>query len=419
MAATVPKLFVCYLHGLDRRRVNATDAPYIHGLLATRPTCDLDTLPTNELPSTVVSGVPPHVHGLWQVSRKAPGTGLADRTLAALPAWVSTTLQCFRHLAEPEYDLPAVERRRRRQFEIHRYKTKRLKNRAGLPDINGNTTIFGAVGAERSRLVFAKNFETMWKQLPALGTGDVAVEFYETYAYDLYQHWNLDREEAMREKTRELVRFVAAVAERCEANGVTMLVLSDHGQERVTRTHDLKRALRKLGVPRDEYLFYIEAQVARFWFDTDRARATVLGLLRSMEGVDVLGNDELHAHGIRFADATRGEVYAYTRHGTLFFPHDFYVPLANLFMAWTERTTMASRFRNPVQRGYHGHLHRHPAEEGFVILDHPRAQTLRPRMDLMDVAPTILSLIGTASPTTMKGTPAFAIRDAAAVRPAA
>ena len=98
----------------------------------------------------------------------------------------------------------------------------------------------------------------------------------------------------------------------------------------------------------------------------------------------------------------------YTDQGAVFYPHDFYQPLANLFMAWKERDVMGRRaLSGGRQRGEHGHLPGHPAEEGFLLLADTHARPASERITLMDFAPTVLALTGREAPPHMKGSPAF------------
>jgi bisphosphoglycerate-independent phosphoglycerate mutase (AlkP superfamily) len=54
-------------------------------------------------------------------------------------------------------------------------------------------------------------------------------------------------------------------------------------------------------------------------------------------------------------------------------------------------------------RGYHGCLPHHEAERGFVILLDGRYRVARKDMDITDVAPTMLHLLGERRPEFVKG----------------
>ena len=78
-----------------------------------------------------------------------------------------------------------------------------------------------------------------------LGTlpGDKPVDFFQSYAFDLFQHFNLDRPELVRQRLGGLDRWIGDLADRCEEAGVRLLLLGDHGQETVSHYVDLKACL--------------------------------------------------------------------------------------------------------------------------------------------------------------------------------
>ena len=59
------------------------------------------------------------------------------------------------------------------------------------------------------------------------------------------------------------------------------------------------------------------------------------------------------------------------------------------------------------QRGAHGYLPEHPSERGFALVADPRFRALRPSAALIDIAPTLLALLGVTPPAFMRGRAAF------------
>jgi len=56
MDPVASRLFVCYVPGFDRRRINAERTPFVEQLLATGPAVDIETiLATDHLP-TILTG---------------------------------------------------------------------------------------------------------------------------------------------------------------------------------------------------------------------------------------------------------------------------------------------------------------------------------------------------------------------------
>jgi hypothetical protein len=65
------------------------------------------------------------------------------------------------------------------------------------------------------------------------------------------------------------------------------------------------------------------------------------------------------------------------------------------------------RLRNPLHLAYHGHLPEHPSEKGFLVVADPACRGPAGEIDLVDVAPSLLGLVGTPAPPSMEGRPRF------------
>jgi hypothetical protein len=400
-------LFVAYVPGLDARRIRAATTPCLHALRSSFPTVTLRTLPSVELLPTLVTGVPPQEHGIWQVrlrpeARAMPAPSLADR----LPDVIGTTLQCVRQFVDSGYDLGAVPPRRRRMFELQRFKyTRREHDRRAMDTIGASRSLFGLLG-DRARYVFTKSFAALARLGHELPSGRREFELLEMYALDLFQHWHLDRPAELEQAYRRTDEFIRALRTRAAERGVRFMVLVDHGQEGVVGTVPLRRVLAASGVPEREYSMFVEAAMARFWFHTERARTTLSRRFAALAHVTPIGWRDLTRYGIAFDDDACGELYLSADPGWIFFPHDFYQPVANLFLGLFGGHQRPRLF-DPHHRGNHGYLPQHPSERGFVTLAEPGAAALRDEMSLIDFAPTVLALLGRDPPPVMRGVPAF------------
>lgn len=408
------KLFVCYIPGLDRRRVDARKTPYVHSLLSDYANCTLETIPSTELTPTLLTGVGPHKNLIWQVSLKdAPPLTPLDRFLNLLPDSVTTTFQCFSHLLNSKRDLAAVSRHRRRQFNLHRMKyTRRETDPNCLDEIGGYTSILHEIGPKDAGYVFCKRFSDMEHGLSVFPRAGKRLDFVEFYGFDLYSHWHLDQMDKIDEKLRYVDGFVKRLHERCRGAGVTMMLLVDHGQEPIGSSINVKKLLKQSGVPRDEYVFFAEVSAVRFWFKTERARAEITRLLEGVEHVTLKTYQQMHEYGICFDDPRFGEFYCFTDHGHIFFPHDFYNPIANLFLGITD-PLLRPRLLNARHRGNHGHLPTHPAERGYLVICEPGYRATTERVQLTDFAPTVMRLLGREPAGHMTGRAVFAPSDQA------
>jgi hypothetical protein len=397
------KIVVCYVPGLDTRHISNAATPSIAELISRYSCVEITTLPDTELVPTLLSGVYPHQNQIWQVSLDARrGSTTTQRIVDVLPDLVTTTVQCIRQKFDPDFDLAAIPPRRRREFTQHRFKYTR---RAAAPEImmefNGYKTIFGLLDKD-ARYRFTYSFDALDFLARDIPSSVLRFEFLEMYALDLYQHWHLDNEAGMREVLGRTDRFVASLRERCARTGRMLVLLSDHGQEPVTETIPLVRMLRKSGVPRSEYSYFCELACARLWFHTERAHNVIVSKLQRLRNCSLLHFREMHQYQVCFDDARFGEYYLMADAGSIFFPHDFYQPLANLYLGLFGHS-QRSRIFNPVHRGNHGYLPHHPSERGFLVLVDDGVKPNRKTMALIDFAPTMLDYLGTAIPAHMTG----------------
>jgi hypothetical protein len=183
----------------------------------------------------------------------------------------------------------------------------------------------------------------------------------------------------------------------------------DHGQERIKGTINLKRLFKNNGIPKDEYLYFMESSCTRLWFKTSGVRKQILKMLEGLEHIKVLDYRQMYQYNICLDDKKYGEVFIFSDHGYIFFPHDFYHPFANIFLSLTS-PEQRPRLFNPRHRGNHGHLPDHPSEEGYIVFADRTYESTSEIVDLIDFAPTILTLVGKPVPDYMCGQPIFISR---------
>lgn len=410
MTAPISKakpLLVCYLPGLDERRLSAELTPNICAARGMFQTVELETIPSTELVPSMIAGVLPHQHKVWQVSLRSEfRTPVPSSLLDRVPDLVTTTVQCAHHFFDRTYDLAAVPYRRRRRFDLHRFKyTRREADPNSIRIFNGYETIFGVLG-ERAEYVFTKNFHGLDDLATRLPQSDCLLSFVEMYALDLTQHWHLDNVSVMEDALRRTDAFVGRLNEGCKQTGKRLFLLADHGQEIVTGTVPLMKVIRQAGISEREFTLFVELASARLWFHTDRARDAILPRLKALAHTSVFDWREMHQFGVCFEDDSFGEFYVMADAGKVFFPHDFYQPIGNAVLGLMD-THQRQRIMNPVHRGNHGYLPHFPSERGWVTpMDHDISPTCSSG-HIIDVAPTLLGLAGVRAPKHMTGRQLF------------
>jgi hypothetical protein len=398
----VDRLMICFISSLDFRRINQGVTPYLAGAISAYPWARINTIPETDLVPTVFTGVYPHEHGVWQVklnySRDSKST---EKFIDFIPDIVTTTCQCLIHLITGSFDLAAVPPWRRKRYEI--YKTRFMKrNVRAFLNLNDKDTIFSVVGEKESNYAYNQRFDELYSTINKLCFSKYRLELFESHSLDTLQHWYLDNIKKVSEGYQLLDRFLEDIHSKCKMNGITLMIISDHGQEPVKGSIDIVKELNKLRIPRYEFTYYIEAPKARFFFHTDRAREKILEMLNSLEHGTILSYIDLYKYNVKFTDDSYGEYYFIADPGYILFPHDFYHPLGNLFLGLTEEL-QRSRLTSPKYRGYHGYLPHNESEKGLMILLDDRYKPQAKEIEVIDIAPTILALLGYNKPDFMKG----------------
>lgn len=393
---------------MDSRRVGAC-CPHVSHLLRSFPSVGLSNLPTVDNVPTLLTGAYPHEHEVW--GPKLPLTprtgGSVARAVDFLPDLLTTTAQCALHVLAGPLELATMPPRRRRRFEIQRFKFVKYgpRNPVTLP-IHGFPSLFTVAGSERCRFTFHTRLDTLDRLLPKLASDDLAIEMVEIHCLDELQHWRLDRESEIAGYYRAVDDFVAELHRQCRERGWAFLVLCDHGMEPVVGSMDLRGALESLGPGAEGLDFFIENTRATFWFHNEAVREAVRSLLGRFEHGAFVFREELTRYGIHVPDRGYGDAYFYARPGHVLFPNDFYQPVVNAAQAlldWQQRP----RLRDPVHKGDHGYFPESECERGYMILADLAFTVRSESASVLDFAPSVLHLLGCRPAETMKGQPAF------------
>jgi hypothetical protein len=406
-------LFVCYVPGFDLRQINDRGAPYTAGLLNSFPHVKIKSYPCTELLPSILTGSYPQQHGKYQVSlkesiyqsRPKKGTGRVAGLLV-------TTLQCAYSLVDHRFDLPGVPAWRRRSFDLTtRFKfVVRRRDSEVVKRIGGLDTVFDAIS--NSIYHFSMEFLKLNELVDKVCMGAHRMGFLEIHSLDVIQLWYMDQPERIKQYYRHLDKFVEKLHGRCQECDMTLVLLVDRGMEKTKATMDIMANFRQLDVAANEYDFFIEPPMARFWFHTDRARSAITKMLSALPHGQIVTFRDMSTYHLEFEDMRFGEVFFIADAGYVFFPHDFYHPVGNVFLGLTD-WKQRPRIIDPRQRAVHGFLPSAESETGFMIVCDLTCTAGTDQAEIIDVAPSLIELLGCRRPESMKGRPLFAMRSAA------
>lgn len=399
------KIFVLYIPGMDLRNLSAGNTPFLHQAFRDYSWSRIETLPSPEQLSTVLTGMYPHDHGIWQM--KLLGNAGAARNgrayLEKLPDFLTTTFQCVRHQLCRNCDVPTLPPARRREFEMHRLKFHgRRHTRDLLRQLGDVPSVVSHLGTRDCKYSFSDRLEDFDTAVNNSANGEPRLEIAHLHALDMMGHWVLDTPEKLGAVYRHADAAVQALADKCRSRGITMFAVTDHGQEHITGTINIRRKLRELDLDTAEYSYYLQPITARFWFHTERAREKITELLGKTAHGTALCFGDLRQFGIDFRLPDYGEVYFIADPGYLFFPHDFHHPLVNLVFGLKDRQ-QRRRLRDPRHLAYHGYLPHHESEKGWIVGFDERLHFQEQAIKLVDIMPSLLSVLGEQKPGFMTG----------------
>ncbi len=407
-AKSTKKLLLCYIDGMDLRRVDQTSTPFIFNILKSYPWVKVNSPPGADSLPTLLTGTYPSEHGMFGVKLKPNSSrSLITRFIDQMPDILTTTTQCIFQFLSSSYDLPAIPPKRRRHFEILRtLHIKKYKKTENLLQFGGVKSCLGVVGLQGCRYLYSRTSNPLQELIKKVGTGEYILEIVQLYSFDLLQRWNVDRVEKTQKIYRCFDNFVRSLYEKCKNNKITLLLFSDHGYDLIKGYIDLIQELKKLELSEEEYAYFIELSMARFWFHTERARSKITEMLRGLENTSYFSFLDLHKYNLSFPDSQYGEAFSMTHPGYIFFPNDFYHPLANLYLGLID-TKQRSRLFNPRHRGDHALLPQFDSAKGFMILLDKSYRTTKQEINPIDIAPSLLDMLGYDKLSSMKGLPVF------------
>jgi hypothetical protein len=404
----VDRLFLCYISGLDLRRIVQNNTPFIYESLKSYPWVRVINIPSTDEFPTLLTGAYPSEHGMWGVRIKHdPYQSLISKFIDKLPDIITTTTQCLLHLFTSSFDLPSIPPSRRRFFEILKTQhDKHYKKADNLLKIGGLQSCFGVVGRNQSNYIYSRSTDPIKKLITKLASGNYNLEILQLYSADLMQRWNMHNTERILNYYGIVDRFIEILYEKCKAKSIIFTLYSDHGYDEITSFINISDLLQKLDLSQEEYKYFIEVSIARFWFYTERARIKISEMLRGLENTSYFSFLDLHKYNLSFPDSQYGEAFSMTHPGYIFFPNDFYHPLANLYLGLTD-TKQRSRLFNPRHSGDHVLLPQFDSAKGFMILLDKSYRTTRQEINPIDIAPSLLDLLGYDKPGSMKGRSVF------------
>jgi hypothetical protein len=282
---------------------------------------------------TIMTGLPPERHGHFSMYRRASGDGV------------------FRSVRPV---IAVASRMRKRSWRVRRFITSYLRRRGitgyfslydipleqlGYFDLCQRRDLYspGAFGGGiegLADLMARDGLSRVWNwSVPEdrafaeleseAERGERAVLFLYASVLDTVMHAAGPDSEQTRnclQRYHERIERVLARA-RGRYREVRVLVFGDHGMAPVREAHDLWASLEALDLraPQD-YLYFLDSTMARFWFRNERSRRKVEQCLEGLTFGRVLPPEELRRLGTYFPDGSYGELIFVLNEGEILVP---------------------------------------------------------------------------------------------------
>ncbi len=162
------------------------------------------------------------------------------------------------------------------------------------------------------------------------------------------------------------------------------VIFGDHGMTEVKQRLDIWSELKKLGLTvGEDYVFFLDSVIARFWFFKRQNQQQVVDLLENLEGGHILTEEEKVSYHINYPHNKFGELIFLADPGVLIFPNFF-------------------QNRRPV-KGMHGYAPEFGDQQSAFLIYSPYVEApkvFREPVSMRRLFPTILALLGIDIPST-------------------
>jgi len=158
---------------------------------------------------------------------------------------------------------------------------------------------------------------------------------------------------------------------------IDLLVFGDHGMVEVKKVIDIESILKRERIKLfSDYLFFLGATTARFWFKGKNSRQKVEEILRSYTNIKILNEVNLDDIKCKFNHNKYGDLICVAKEGTIFSPNFFDGSIA--------------------PKGMHGYLPGAKDNQAAFIISSSyieKPKVLQKPHDMVDLFPTLLDIL--------------------------
>jgi len=217
---------------------------------------------------------------------------------------------------------------------------------------------------------------------------DLGFAFVYLHYIDESAHWSGINSPRFKESLRRvdaIVRSIVLILKRKFGESLDVVLFSDHGMAEETRTINLDWLTRMDGFGKD-FVLCLDATMVRIWYERPGLRSGLRRLILRTGNCRLLSENDRKQLGIAFGDRTYGDDIFLFDEGQIIFPnfHSYIRP-------------KAMHAYNPEGRTQYG---------VFILSGYPDSKQIKAEtVELVDIGPTLLALLGLSVPRTFEGQP--------------
>jgi hypothetical protein len=271
--------------------------------------------------------------------------------------------------------------------EFLRYFTTKLqKNYTDENSLGSIKTIFDVLGeAGRSYNYYpaSRSDERLVRKiLDSISRNSLAdFTFLHLFFLDPAGHKYGPESDRMANAVRKTDEYVGRIARTVESSGMNLILFSDHGMSPVNEYCDVTRMLKSLPIDfGKDYLVFLDSTMARFWFKNQISKELITDALSRSEQGHILDNDDLCHFHIDKLGSEQGEL--------IFVLKDYCCINPDFFR------------RHSEPKGMHGYAF---PEHDEPVLVSPNLANPRPKIQFVDIMPTVLRLLDVDIPSSCEG----------------
>ncbi|MBI4439678.1 hypothetical protein HY638_01790 [Candidatus Woesearchaeota archaeon] len=375
------KIIAFFIDALGPDLITPDAMPFLCRLMKENPHYEMSSILgySGAIHPSIWTSTYPEEHNKWStvIRSQSPKKGLKDSILGNLPDAVSRPANYLLHYSRLSRSsiLPSISPKHIQFFSKSDYDYYHA-----VKEVNGIRTLFSFIPA-------MYHFYNSVENITPIINSKSELDVYFTGHLDHFSHLHL----ASLGKMKGLLRKIDSKLQemfsfyKMRFPGCHFIVFSDHGQDIIKKRVDVKSAVEPLGLKfGTDYIAAYDSTMARFWVFNEKAKMLIGRAMSNIGYGTVLDKKARQKYGIGFKHNIFGDIFFLLKPGCEIYPNFYH-----------------NYLKNNVQ-GMHGYIPESRGMKAFFLYSGP-CSLAKGSASVLDIAPTMLELLGRKIPRHMRG----------------